>query len=155
VLGNNDYCSPTSFANLRWDVRTTKHGLALGKKLRLAQSWSQPWNKLRLAQAWPRPPAPCESYRRPLLQLFHAQPQVPKQTWPWHRKTFASPERCFGLDIIDKRTPNVIRRCRANVRYPTYYQELFTILTTAPTTTTRTASPSDRVRYESRLEGGE
>jgi hypothetical protein len=154
VLGNNGYCSSTSFANLGWDVRTTKHGLALGKKLRLAQSWSQPWNKLCLAQAWPRPPAPCKSYRRPLLQLFLAQSQAPKQTQPWPRKTSASPERGFGRDIIDKRTPNVIRSCRADVGYPTYYQELFSILTTAPTTTTHTASPSDRVRYESRLEGG-
>jgi hypothetical protein len=57
------------------DVRL-EHRLALERKLCLAQSQPQPRGKLRLARSRPRLPAPRESCRRPLLQLWHACPRI-------------------------------------------------------------------------------
>jgi hypothetical protein len=88
------------------------HGLALGRKL-------------CLARARPRPTTPANPTKghffncvlhgcKPYNRLSHSL-----------RKTSASPERGFGLDNTDERTPDVTRSCRADVGYPTYCQELF------------------------------
>jgi hypothetical protein len=113
--------SPKPSANSRWDAHTTEHGLALGRKLCLARSRSQPRDKLCLVRARPRPPSPvnpavghsfsCSPHdRKPQRRLDHDL-----------KKTSTSPERGFDLGNTDERTPNVIRSHRADVGYPTYY----------------------------------
>jgi hypothetical protein len=111
----NGYCSPTTSANFVWDTQTTKRGLALGEKLRIARSRPQPRKnsvslELYLGYLPPANPAGGHSFdcvlhgSKPHIGLGHDLGE-----------TSASPEHGFGLDITNERAPNITKSNRVDV----------------------------------------
>jgi hypothetical protein len=101
--------------NSRWDARTTRRGLALRRKLCLAQCRPQPRDKLRLVRARPRLPAPSNPTEGHSFNCVMHGCELRSRVGHDLGNTSASPEHGFGLDNTNGRTPNITRSSRADV----------------------------------------